>query len=124
MMYEVPSPPSQLLFTTTMSKRPALLVIFPSELCAITPQQHYRGLDEESPRVELIEALKGCEEYTVQYGQVIRFSWGQDDSPVHSETDFSGEDRVFVRVLFGSEEEIRDMCRLRRAPFAVAEVLD
>ncbi|KAK8064852.1 hypothetical protein PG994_007490 [Apiospora phragmitis] len=55
-------------------------------------------------------------------GQVIRFSWGQDDAPVHSEPDFGGKGRVFVSVLFGGEEEIRDMCRRRRETFGAVRV--
>ncbi|KAK8074799.1 hypothetical protein PG997_009462 [Apiospora hydei] len=80
------------------------------------------GPDELRGRAELAEALGGCEECEVERGQVIRFSWGQDDSHVHSEPDFAGEDRVLVNVLFGSETEIRDMCRRRREMFGVVGV--
>lgn len=105
---------------------PATRVLVPSAVvddALAADMQNRRGLDESISRAELADALKGCEEYTVQRGQVIRFSWGQDDSPVHSEPDFGGEDRVFVSVLFGSEEEIRDMCQLRQTLFGV-EALD
>ncbi|KAK7914721.1 hypothetical protein PG985_012424 [Apiospora marii] len=105
---------------------PATRVLVPSGVvdeALAADVQNRGGLDDESrSRVELAEATKGCEEYTVQRGQVIRFSWGQDDSPVHSEPDFAGEDRVFVSVLFGGEEEIRGMCRFRRVSFGVVEV--
>ncbi|KAK8103865.1 uncharacterized protein PG998_010898 [Apiospora kogelbergensis] len=80
------------------------------------------GYDESRERAELAEASRGCEEYEVRRGQVIRFSWGQGDSPVHSEPDFGGEDRVFVSVLFGSEEEIREMCRWRQETFGEVKV--
>ncbi|KAH8885557.1 hypothetical protein GQ53DRAFT_751246 [Thozetella sp. PMI_491] len=64
-------------------------------------------------RLVLAEKLVGCEALAVEPGQIIRFTWGQEDSPVHSEPDFSGQDRVFASVLFGSEQEIRDMCDMR-----------
>lgn len=69
----------------------------------------------------LADKLAGCNLLVVESGQVIRFSWGQDDSPVHSEPDFSGEDRVFVSVLFGSKREIRDMCSIRDEIYGKAE---
>ncbi|KAK8072462.1 hypothetical protein PG996_005810 [Apiospora saccharicola] len=92
---------------------PATRILVPSAVVddPLADVKDRQGLDDESSvRAELAEALKGCEEYTLQRGQMIRFSWGQDDSPVHSEPDFAGEDRVFVSVLLGSEAEIRDMC--------------
>lgn len=64
-------------------------------------------------RKKLADSFAGCEEVAVQTGQVIRFSWGQEDSPIHSEPDWSASDRVFVSVLFGAEEELRDMCEGR-----------
>jgi hypothetical protein len=72
-------------------------------------------------RDELATRLAGCEQASIQRGQAIRFSWGQDDSPIHSEPDSSGEDRVFVSVLFGSEEEIRNMCEWRDKEFGKVE---
>ena len=52
---------------------------------------------------------------------VIRFSWGRDDSPIHSEPDIVC-DRVFMSVLYGSEAEILSMCKIRKATFGVYEV--
>jgi hypothetical protein len=46
-------------------------------------------------------------------GQIIRFSWGRNDSPVHSEPDMTS-DRIFMSVLYGSQSEIRDLVDLRR----------
>jgi hypothetical protein len=68
-------------------------------------------------RTELARRLVGCPEIPVERRQVIRFSWGQENSPVHSEPDFSHDDRVFVSVLFGSEQEIRNMCEFRGEVF-------
>lgn len=78
-----------------------------------------RGGVPDSPENRRILAaeLADCEEVDVTPGQVIRFSWGQGDSPVHSEPDSSGSDRVFVSVLFGSEEEMRVMCEWREEEF-------
>lgn len=105
---------------------PSTRVLKPSETvdAALNRVKENRGLEYNEPkeRAELAEALRECEEYEVRRGQMIRFSWGQDDSPLHSEPDFNGEDRVFVSVLFGSEEEIREMCRWRRQPFGEATV--
>ena len=52
----------------------------------------------------------------VRNEQIIRFTWGQDDSPVHSEPDMN-TDRVFVLVLYGSEREMRGMCRIRKTSY-------
>ncbi|KAJ4012648.1 hypothetical protein NW752_008361 [Fusarium irregulare] len=64
---------------------------------------------ENEPRVE------------ARHDQVIRFSWGRGDSPIHSEPDLVC-DRVFMSVLFGSEAEILTMCEIRKATFGVYEV--
>jgi hypothetical protein len=55
------------------------------------------GEFEEAPRIDVGE------------GEIVRFSWGQPDSPLHSEPDLIS-DRVFMTVLFGSESELRRMC--------------
>lgn len=73
--------------------------------------------DAETERSLLAERLEGLEEVKLREGEIIRFSWGQGDSPVHSEPDCTGVDRVFVSVLFGSEREIGDMCRFRGEEF-------
>ncbi|KAJ4138489.1 hypothetical protein NW768_002324 [Fusarium equiseti] len=64
---------------------------------------------EKEPRVE------------ARQDQVIRFSWGRDDSPLHSEPDLVC-DRVFMSVLYGSETEIREMCEWRESQFGVYDV--
>ncbi len=69
--------------------------------------------DEYKSRAELAERLAVCQPLELAPGQVIRFSWGQKDSPIHSEPDFERDARVFVSVLFGSEQEIRTMCEWR-----------
>ncbi|QSZ36712.1 hypothetical protein DSL72_006595 [Monilinia vaccinii-corymbosi] len=46
-------------------------------------------------------------------GQIIRFSWGNEDSPVHSEPDLT-EERVFTSAIYGSIDEIRDIVATRR----------
>lgn len=78
------------------------------------------GRDEE--RKPLADSFAKCELVPVQTGQVIRFSWGEEDSPVHSEPDSSGSDRVFVSVLYGSKEELEDMCKFRETRYGHIEV--
>ncbi|KAF4625321.1 hypothetical protein G7Y89_g12843 [Cudoniella acicularis] len=75
------------------------------------------GQTQHRSRSELATKLADCPEVDVQLGQFIRFSWGQIDSPMHSEPDSTGVHRVFISVLYGSEEEIRDMCRVREAEY-------
>ncbi|KAL5396706.1 hypothetical protein PMIN04_001609 [Paraphaeosphaeria minitans] len=53
----------------------------------------------------------------VEPGQIVRFSWGREDSPVHSEPRMV-TDRVLMTVLFGSERELRSMCKIREVRFA------
>ncbi|KAK2689445.1 hypothetical protein QWA68_011878 [Fusarium oxysporum] len=59
-------------------------------------------------RESLGNAFKDTPRVQVGHGQVVRFSWGRDDSPVHSEPDLVS-DRVFMTVLYGSESELRTM---------------
>jgi len=68
-------------------------------------------------RREIAEKMQGREEVRLELGQVIRFSFGQKDSPVHSEPDWSGGDRVFVSLMFGSEKELQCMCKWRELEF-------
>jgi hypothetical protein len=62
-------------------------------------------------RTEYSKKLVGPEvqEIQIKTGQVIRFTWGRKNSPVHSYGDLSGP-RVFVSIVYGSEAEIRDYC--------------
>ncbi|KAF7954275.1 hypothetical protein EAE96_005404 [Botrytis aclada] len=64
-------------------------------------------------RKETAKALAGEKPLDVTRGQIIRFSWGQDDSPVHSEPDLVVE-RVFVSCIYGSICEIKDIAATRR----------
>ncbi|KAK7178530.1 hypothetical protein DPSP01_003522 [Paraphaeosphaeria sporulosa] len=74
----------------------------------------------EALRVWLAERLKDVKSVVVGKGQVVRFSWGREDSPVHSEPRM-GTDRVFMTVMFGSERELRSMCEMRGAKFGEFE---
>lgn len=69
--------------------------------------------NQNDPDPGLAKKLAEYPEAAVELGQVIRFSWGQRDSPVHSEPDSTGRHRVFISLLFGSEKEIRNMCEMR-----------
>ncbi|KAF5562484.1 hypothetical protein FPHYL_5678 [Fusarium phyllophilum] len=59
-------------------------------------------------RESLGNAFKDTPRVQVAHGQIVRFSWGRDDSPVHSEPDLVS-DRVFMTVLYGSDSELRTM---------------
>jgi hypothetical protein len=67
-------------------------------------------------RESLGNAFKDTARVQVGHGQIVRFSWGRDDSPVHSEPDLVS-DRVFMTVLYGSESELRTMTKWREAPY-------
>jgi hypothetical protein len=64
----------------------------------------------------LADEFKDATRIRTGHGKVIRFSWGRDDSPVHSEPDLTS-DRVFMTVLYGSESELRGMCEWRDVKF-------
>ncbi|KAK2931340.1 hypothetical protein FoTM2_008850 [Fusarium oxysporum f. sp. vasinfectum] len=72
-------------------------------------------------RESLGNAFKDTPRVQVGHGQVVRFSWGRDDSPVHSEPDLVS-DRVFMTVLYGSESELRTMSKWREAAYGVFSV--
>jgi hypothetical protein len=91
-----------------------------TRLLASIPLVHEVVDNRSYTQQEIAEKLVECEEILVQRGQVIRFSWGQDDSPVHSEPDCSFESRVFVSVLFGNENELRDMALIRESEYGTS----
>ncbi|CAJ0552394.1 Ff.00g063730.m01.CDS01 [Fusarium sp. VM40] len=64
----------------------------------------------------LANKFKHTPRVQVGHGEVVRFSWGRDDSPVHSEPDLIS-DRVFMTVLYGSELELRRMCEWRNTQY-------
>lgn len=67
-------------------------------------------------RVEYANRLSLQPLVEIEQGQIIRFTWGQINSPVHSEPNINC-DRVFVSVLYGSEAEIRQMCEWREEQY-------
>ncbi|KAH9896371.1 hypothetical protein F4778DRAFT_265175 [Xylariomycetidae sp. FL2044] len=122
-----PSPPPHAKYAFTLLGPSTRILATDPEVTSI---MHLRTQDEKTgrsvsawdfndPDPRLVERLKGFPEVEVKQGQVIRFTWGRDDSPVHSEPDMSGADRVFVTVLFGTEEELRGMCGWRREGYGV-----
>jgi hypothetical protein len=68
--------------------------------------------DSEDMRAETAMKLAGETLIPIEPEKIIRFTWGQKDSPVHSEPDEKG-DRIFVSILYGTRLEIQDMCSLR-----------
>ncbi|KAM0323046.1 hypothetical protein ACHAQA_009145 [Verticillium albo-atrum] len=123
-MFDCACPPPQLphskyAFTIL---GPSTRVMVPDQavttlICGRSPTG--RDWDTNDPDPELAARMAEFEEASVGLGQVIRFSWGQTDSPVHSEPDSSGQERVFISVLLASDEEIRDMCEFRGTEFGV-----
>ncbi|RDW58585.1 hypothetical protein BP6252_13061 [Coleophoma cylindrospora] len=95
-------------YAITLLGKPTRLLV-ESELVRTTMIREEEG---ELDRYQCAEQLASEPLVGLKDGQIIRFTWGQKDSPVHSEPDMS-TDRVFVSVLYGSEEEIRCMCEFR-----------
>ncbi|KAH7391990.1 hypothetical protein DE146DRAFT_661374 [Phaeosphaeria sp. MPI-PUGE-AT-0046c] len=78
---------------------------------------------DEGLRAWLAEQFEKEEKVKVRNGEVIRFSWGNDESPVHSEPDLDVEGgRVFMTVLFGSEAELKRMSVFREAEWGIVDV--
>lgn len=76
----------------------------------VADKGHDKSREEYAKRLALETILD------IKKGEVIRFSWGQPDSPGHSEPDINS-DRVFMSVLYGSEREIRNMCECRHTKY-------
>jgi hypothetical protein len=74
------------------------------------------GWEYERRRAEYAKKLSTEPLIEVASGEIVKFTWGRKDSPVHSEPDMNS-DRVFVSVLYGSEREIRNMCEIRERPY-------
>ncbi|EGY19951.1 uncharacterized protein VDAG_01967 [Verticillium dahliae VdLs.17] len=99
--------------TRAMSTNPAV------HATLMTPLSTGQCADPNEPNAELAAILAKHQEVTVEPGQIIRFSWGQPDSPVHSEPDSSSSMRVFISILLGREAELRDMCDFRGQEYGV-----
>ncbi|VUC25898.1 unnamed protein product [Clonostachys rosea] len=78
-----------------------------------SPSPSGRRWNANDPDPELAKALESYPQAAIEPGQMIRFSWAQQDSPIHSEPDSTDMHRVFVSILFGTESELRDMCNFR-----------
>jgi len=70
----------------------------------------------DAMREWLSDKFRKTSRVTVKKGDIVRFSWGRDDSPVHSEPQMV-MDRVFITVLYGSETELKSMCGYRDVEF-------
>ncbi|KAK5047433.1 hypothetical protein LTR84_006529 [Exophiala bonariae] len=86
-----------------------------------TSNNHEPTEEEEDQAIEalrywLYEELEEAPQLQVKDGEVVRFSWGRKESPIHSEPDLIS-DRVFMTVLYGSETELRGMCEWRNAMY-------
>ena len=85
----------------------------------LTREEITQAGDEQ--RQYLAEQYKNEKRIELRKNQVVRFSWGRDDSPVHSEPDFVC-DRVFITVLYGSVPEMHRMCELRGEEYGISDV--
>jgi hypothetical protein len=83
-------------------------------------EEEYEQAEAEQ-RAYLAEHYRNEGRIQLEQGQAIRFSWGRDDSPVHSEPDFVC-DRVFMTVLYGSVPEMRRMCEFRGVEYGKSEI--
>jgi hypothetical protein len=92
---------------TILGKPTRIMVASPYVFEVVGPDH-----DSEEMRQEYAERLASQPLENVATGQIFRFSYGQLDSPVHSEPDMNS-DRVFLSVLYGSEAELRRMCDWR-----------
>lgn len=81
-----------------------------------TPTEEEEERADDDLRHWLAEEFEGADQVPVRNGEIVRFSWGRDDSPVHSEPDLTS-DRVFMTVLYGSEAELHGMCEWRNAKY-------
>ena len=70
----------------------------------------------DAMREWLSDEFREADRVVVTKGDIVRFSWGRNDSPVHSEPQML-MDRVFMTVLHGSEAELRSMCEFRDVEF-------
>lgn len=120
-------------YGVTLSGPPTLILehTTPQNVCTIRTgaENHFywRGKDvsttqEERDRASdqfrawLAEQFQSETRLHIEDGRIVRFSWGREDSPIHSEPDLVS-DRVFMTVLFGSETEMRAMAKFREEPF-------
>lgn len=109
------------------SKYAITLLGQPTRVLVNTPQvievanKAYDGTDGDPPydkMVELFDAAgfgtAACED--VQTGQVVRFTWGEANSPVHAEPIITA-DRVFMSVVYGTEEEIKALAEWQEGKY-------
>jgi hypothetical protein len=124
-------------YAITLLGPPTLMLVPDEDTFAIERQglaQHYWWLEKDIPRpsqeqwdeadLELRKWLenefKETPKVDIGHGQIVRFSWGRDNSPIHSEPDIVC-DRIFMSVLYGSEPELRRMCDWREAKYGEFE---
>ncbi|KAM0151691.1 hypothetical protein ACHAQE_008398 [Botrytis cinerea] len=93
-------------YATTLAG-PITLVLEETEVVTQAMKRHV------GKRKETANALAAEKPLEIPRGQIIRFSWGQEDSPVHSEPDLVAE-RVFISCIYGSISEIKDITATRR----------
>ena len=98
-------------YATTLLGNPTRVLEASELVQEVMSMEHDRDYDRQ--RKTCAEALAREQPLHIQAREIIRFSWGQDDSPVHSEPEMKS-DRVFLSIVFGSENEIRSLCTFRK----------
>ncbi|KAA8648523.1 hypothetical protein EYZ11_008819 [Aspergillus tanneri] len=63
----------------------------------------------EDVRMRLAHQLKGYDTVQTQPGECVFFRVGSDDGAIHSEPRMDRDDRIFVNVVPGTEEELRTL---------------
>lgn len=97
-------------YATTLLGNPTRVLAESDLVRKVVTGRHDKKREEYSEQLALEPVLD------IKKGEIIRFTWGQTDSPVHSEPD-ENCDRVFISIIFGSQREIRDMCNYRGSTY-------
>lgn len=104
-------------YAVTLLGSPTRLLVETEYVTKVVDMVRDVAIPSFNMRTEYSKKLVGPEvqEIQIKTGQVIRFTWGRKNSPVHSYGDLSGP-RVFLSIVYGSEAEIRDYCDYSSLP--------
>lgn len=104
----------------TPSVKYAVTIIGPSTLLleesAHCTEVWSRVTDSEVDREMLAKEFAGEKIVEILPRQIISFTNGKKDSPIHSEPDLTS-DRIFMSVVFGSKDQVRDCARKYNCQF-------
>ena len=104
-------------YCVTLLGQPTRFLLNTPQICETATKAYGEDLRFDEMAVRFNEAGFGQAAMAgVSVGQIARFTWGRDDSPVHAEPVID-RDRVFASVIFGNEEEIRGLADWREEKF-------